>query len=133
MGHTPTPQAIMKSIILAAVFAVALAETVVDERVDNGDGTLNHQFQTTNEISVSNVGSIGSAGQSNIQGSYRFPAPEGGFVEVTFVADEGGFQPSGAVLPTAPPMPEHVFELLAIAEQQRASGIQFDQRGFRLN
>lgn len=35
----------------------------------------------------------------------RYISPEGLPVDITFVADHGGFRPSGAVLPVAPPLP----------------------------
>lgn len=35
----------------------------------------------------------------------RYISPEGVPVDITFVADHGGFQPSGSVLPVAPPLP----------------------------
>ncbi|XP_037798706.1 cuticle protein AM1159-like [Penaeus monodon] len=133
----------MKSAIFACLFAVALAapqqnplglaEVLVDERVDNGDGTFQYNFQTSNDIAAQRTGSVGSAGQSNHQGVYRFLTPEGETVEVSYTADENGFQPQSAFLPTEHPIPAHVYELLAIAEQQRAQGIQFDNRGFRIN
>ncbi|XP_063598396.1 cuticle protein AMP1A-like [Penaeus indicus] len=124
----------MKLIVLACLAAVALArpqkdseaETILDERSDNGDGNFQYTFQTSNGISSSNTGTPGSEGQSNMQGSFSFPLPEGGVAEFTFVADENGYQPSSDLLPVAPPLPEHVHELLRIAEQQRAEGITFD-------
>merc|ERR1712142_460744 len=130
MGHhTPTTTLTMKSVILACL----VAEALVDERVDNGDGTFQYNFETSNGVIGSRSGSIGSAGQSNIQGVFRYPTPEGGFVEVSYTADERGFIPSSDILPTAHPIPAHVYKLLENAERQRAEGIQFDNRGFRLN
>ncbi|XP_047478438.1 cuticle protein AM1159-like [Penaeus chinensis] len=85
----------------------------------------NKTFQTSNGISSSNTGTPGSEGQSNMQGSYSFLLPDGTLAEVSFVADENGFQPSSDLLPVAPPLPDHVHELLRIAEEQRASGVQF--------
>lgn len=68
-------------VIFACLFAVALAapqqnplglaEVLVDERVDNGDGTFQYNFQTSNDIAAQRTGSVGSAGQSNLQGVYR--------------------------------------------------------------
>ncbi|XP_063598350.1 cuticle protein AMP1A-like [Penaeus indicus] len=125
----------MRLIIFACLAAVALArpqrpdseaETVLDERSDNGDGNFQYTFQTSNGISSSNAGTPGSEGQSNMQGSYSFVLPDGTTAEVSFVADENGFQPSSDLLPVAPPLPEHVYELLRIAEDQRARGITFD-------
>ncbi|XP_042892982.1 cuticle protein AMP1A-like [Penaeus japonicus] len=123
----------MKLIVLACLAAVALArpqkdsdaETVLDEREDRGDGNFRYAFQTSNGISSSNVGTPGSEGQSNMQGSFSFPLPEGGFAEFNFIADENGYQPSSDLLPVGPPPPEHVYELLRIADEQRAAGITF--------
>lgn len=56
-------------------------------------------------------------------------SPEGTRVEISFVADEGGFQPQGEGVPEAPP---HVAEQLKIAAEQKAQGIEFDERGFRI-
>lgn len=67
-------------IIFACLAAVALArpqtpdseaETILDERSDNGDGNFQYTFQTSNGISSSNTGTPGSEGQSNMQGTYR--------------------------------------------------------------
>merc|ERR1712071_407816 len=46
------------------------------------------------------------------RGSYSYEL-EGVTYPVNWVADENGFQASGAHLPVAPPMPDHVVKLLA--------------------
>jgi len=46
------------------------------------------------------------------RGSYSYDL-EGVTYTVNWVADENGFQPTGAHLPVAPAMPEHVVKLLA--------------------
>ncbi|XP_063598390.1 cuticle protein AMP1A-like [Penaeus indicus] len=99
------------------------AETLVDEREDRGDGNFRYLFRTSNGINTEKVGTPGSKGQSNMQGSFSFPLTDGGVAEFTYVADENGYQPSSDLLPPTPP---HVFRLLEIAAQQRAQGIRFD-------
>lgn len=43
------------------------------------------------------------------QGSYSYTAPDGTPISLTYVANgAGGFQPEGAHLPVAPPIPEAI-------------------------
>ncbi|XP_066942134.1 cuticle protein AM1159-like [Macrobrachium rosenbergii] len=125
----------MKLIILACVACVALAAPqsqdpvaiTRDDRTDNGDGTFSYVFEAENGIVAQAAGVQGSQGQSNIEGSYSFPLSDGsGFVEVRYVADENGFRAESPFLPTPHPTPDHVYELLKIAEEQRAAGITFE-------
>ncbi|XP_042222770.1 cuticle protein AM1199-like [Homarus americanus] len=134
----------MKLVILACLAAVAVAAPqfsrhythpyhpdyrhiaiLRDDRQDNGDGNFRYDFETENGIAVSAVGRPGSRGQSNIQGSYRFPFPSGGYGEVRYVADELGYRPSSPLIPTPHPLPAHAIEQIRIAEDQRRRGITF--------
>lgn len=56
----------------------------------------------------------------------RFVLADGSVAEVTFIANENGFQPQSDLLPTPHPLPAHVYELLRIADEQRAQGITFE-------
>ena len=47
------------------------------------------------------------------RGTYSYTEPEGRVISVNWVADENGFQATGAHLPVAPPTPDHVVKLLA--------------------
>ncbi|XP_071552004.1 cuticle protein AMP4-like isoform X3 [Panulirus ornatus] len=130
----------MQLVLFACLAVVALAAPqnpeyrhiaiLRDEREDRGDGNFRYEFETENGIHVNAVGAPGSNGQSNIQGFYRYPLEDGSIAEVTYVADEGGFRPESPLIPA---IPEHVYELLRIAEEQRSSGIKFDEQGFRIN
>merc|ERR1712168_616312 len=110
----PTNKLTMKTIVvllcLAAVAAAApqfderVATVLRDERQDNGDGNFAYNFETDNGISAQSVGTPGSEGQSNMQGSYRFTLPDGTIAEVRWVADEFGFRAESPLTPT-PPMP----------------------------
>ncbi|XP_042241691.1 cuticle protein AM1199-like isoform X2 [Homarus americanus] len=142
----------MKLVVLACLAAVAVAapqfgrqfapETrpdyrhiaiIRDNRQDNGDGNFNYDFETENGIIMNAVGTPGSKGQSNIQGSYRFPLPDGTVAEVRYVADENGYVAESPLIPTPHPLPAHAIEQIRIAEEQRAQGIVWDQYGFRVN
>ncbi|KAH8302057.1 hypothetical protein KR044_002305, partial [Drosophila immigrans] len=42
------------------------------------------------------------------QGAFSWTSPEGKPIEISYVADENGYQPTGAHLPTPPPIPEAI-------------------------
>ncbi|XP_047478445.1 larval cuticle protein LCP-17-like [Penaeus chinensis] len=122
-------------IVFACLAAVAVAapqlqervvELLRDERVANEDGTFSYVVEADNGINTAVSGSIGAEGQINQEGSYTVILEDGTQAIVSFVANENGFQPQSSILPTPHPLPEHVFELLEIAERQRAEGIVFE-------
>merc|ERR1711964_444141 len=125
----------MKLIVLACLAAVAVAapqleerEVVVlrDDRIHEEDGTFSLALEADNGINKQIEGFVGAEGQINMRGSYMMPLADGTFAVVTLIADENGFQPQSDLLPTPPPLPAHVIELLEIAERQRAEGITFE-------
>ncbi|KAK8745508.1 hypothetical protein OTU49_000227 [Cherax quadricarinatus] len=125
----------MKLVVFALLVTLAAAaprpdkdaETVVDERQDSGDGNFNYRFETSNGIKEDRTGTPGSEGQSNMQGSFSFTLADGTVAEVTFVADETGFNPKSPLLPIAHPLPPHALEQIAFAEEQRAKGVVFEK------
>ncbi|KAG7158113.1 Cuticle protein [Homarus americanus] len=71
-------------VLLACLVAVTArphpdrdAQTVVDERQDDGDGNFYYRFETSNSITEDRQGTPGVEGQSNMQGSYSFTHPDG--------------------------------------------------------
>ncbi|KAL1512618.1 hypothetical protein ABEB36_002181 [Hypothenemus hampei] len=81
------------------------------------DGGFSYSFETGNGIKVEESGNIrqGTQGRSIagdedgnntilvLQGSFSYQAPDGQLISLRYVADENGFQPEGAHLPTNPP------------------------------
>ncbi|KRT85054.1 Insect cuticle protein [Oryctes borbonicus] len=95
--------------------------------IDNGNGNFTFGFQAGNGIAVQESGYlkqgppvVGKSGTDQepstiqvIAGSFSYPAPDGTNISLNYVADENGFQPQGAHLPTPPPLPESVQRLLS--------------------
>ncbi|KAK4304184.1 hypothetical protein Pmani_023818 [Petrolisthes manimaculis] len=96
---------------------------LVDERQHPEGGAYSFTMETENGIMQSEVGTPGSAGQSNVKGKYRYKLDDDTMVEVTYVADELGFQVDTPLLPVAPefphPIPQFVLDQIAFAEEQR--------------
>ncbi|XP_049821469.1 endocuticle structural glycoprotein SgAbd-2 isoform X2 [Aethina tumida] len=96
------------------------------ENENNGDGSYNYGFETDNHIQQQESGHLkaGADGESvEAQGSYTFTAPDGQTFTIQYVADENGFQPQGAHLPTAPPVPEEILKALEKNAADEAAGI----------
>ncbi|XP_021932411.1 endocuticle structural glycoprotein SgAbd-2-like [Zootermopsis nevadensis] len=79
----------------------------------NIDGSYKYSFETGNGIAVEEAGFLKNAGNPETeaqvaQGSASYTSPEGQQIKLTYVADENGFQPQGAHLPTPPPIPEPI-------------------------
>ncbi|XP_071520566.1 endocuticle structural glycoprotein SgAbd-2-like [Panulirus ornatus] len=98
-------------VILAGVVAVTEAEDAYakqvpilkDDRTQNSYGEYSLRYQTGDSVTREESGSQ-KDGQVS-QGGWRYKSPGGHPVEITFVADHGGYRPQGAVIPVAPPLP----------------------------
>merc|ERR1719513_307002 len=96
------------------------AEILVDDRVHpDAYGKHSHDFETSNGIIVSESGAPVSNGASGQIGQVAFTFPNGEDFELSFVANEGGYQPQSPYLPVAPafphPIPDFVLEQIEFA------------------
>jgi len=86
--------------------------------VSDETGKYSYNFEAANGIKLNEEGEQKRFGNepeevgSIARGSYSYEL-EGVTYTVNWVADENGFQPTGAHLPVAPPMPEYVVKMLA--------------------
>ncbi|XP_052845815.1 larval cuticle protein 65Ag1-like [Drosophila gunungcola] len=98
------------AIVLLALFAVALAApadvSIVKSNSDVGPESFKYDWETSDGQSAQAEGQLKNIGSENeaisVQGSYKFVGDDGVTYQVTYIADENGFQPQGAHLPVAP-------------------------------
>ncbi|XP_023940844.1 larval cuticle protein LCP-17 [Bicyclus anynana] len=81
------------------------------------EGQYQYSYETENGISGSEQGAPrlvpGSDNPAEVvQGESRYTAPGGEVIQLSYIADENGFQPQGAHLPTSPPIPEAILRAL---------------------
>lgn len=82
----------------------------------NPDGSYKWSFEAGNGIQANEEGQVKNAGSENeameAKGGYSYKGDDGVDISLTYVADENGFQPQGAHLPTPPPIPEAIKKAL---------------------
>jgi hypothetical protein len=95
---------------------------------DQGDGTFSWLSELSDGSKKQQSGKLKQIGTEQgieLTGSYSYTSPEGEKIELTYIADENGFQPSGAHLPTPPTPSEAILKALEIiyrnAEHQSAT------------
>lgn len=96
-----------------------------------------NRFETADGVKREEEGAqkqIGEEAGATSRGSWSYTAPEGDKIDLTFVADENGFQPQGAHLPVAPEPSPAIKRALAIiartnaADEARAAGMSTKQK-----
>lgn len=93
---------------------------------NNGDGSFRYAYETADGVQAQEQGVLrddGQEGSQQSQGSFSFTAPDGNQYSISYIADENGFQPQGAHLPTPPPIPEEILKALEQNAADEARGI----------
>ncbi|XP_011155844.1 endocuticle structural glycoprotein SgAbd-8 [Solenopsis invicta] len=82
----------------------------------NPDGSYNYSYETGNGIQAQEEGHLNNAGSDGealeAHGSFSFTDADGQTFQISYIANENGFQPEGAHLPTAPPVPPQILKAL---------------------
>ncbi|KAG7299467.1 hypothetical protein JYU34_016428 [Plutella xylostella] len=89
--------------------------TVLRSESDVQPDGFNYVYETANGIAAEASGSLRKVDNIDtvaVQGSYKYTAPDGTPVQVTYVADENGYQPQSNLLPVAPAIPEAILRSL---------------------
>ncbi|XP_019877904.2 pupal cuticle protein 20-like [Aethina tumida] len=88
------------------------------ENNNNGDGTYNYLYETGDGINAQEQGK----GGVGAEGGFSYTSPEGQQIQVSYTADENGFHPQGAHLPTPPPIPEAILRSIELNKAAAARG-----------
>ncbi|KAL3283239.1 hypothetical protein HHI36_006387 [Cryptolaemus montrouzieri] len=74
------------------------------------------EYETENGISAAESGKLANKGSQNeamqASGFFQYTGPDNVLYSVRYRADENGFRPEGAHLPTPPPIPEAILRAL---------------------
>ncbi|CAG9864330.1 unnamed protein product [Phyllotreta striolata] len=100
---------------------------------NKGDGSYNWFYETGNGIVAEERGflkPLGPEGAQIAEGGFSYTAPDGQRISLRYTADENGFRPVGAHLPTPPPIPEAILRSLEQNRREEASGV-FDNGQYR--
>ncbi|KAF0767419.1 endocuticle structural glycoprotein SgAbd-4-like [Aphis craccivora] len=117
---------VLSSLLLAAVAVSAYpavqnpesrAVILSQDSGNNPDGTSKNNFQTENGIKQEQVSYLKPGPEGPVvafQGAVAYVAPDGQTIQTGYIADENGYQPYGAHLPTPPPIPAEIQESLRL-------------------
>ncbi|XP_026486355.1 larval cuticle protein LCP-17-like [Vanessa tameamea] len=124
----------MRTFIILSLVAVALAapqgqqEPIPILRQDSDispDGSFRYAYETGNGIAAEANGALRNIGAEEpalqIQGNFQYPSEDGSPIQLSYIADENGYQPQSSILPTPPPIPieiQRALEILATAKPQ---------------
>ncbi|XP_034249456.1 endocuticle structural glycoprotein SgAbd-2-like [Thrips palmi] len=107
------------------------------DNVVNPDGSFSYTYETGNGIQAQAQGFLKNAGNPQlegqaVQGSFAYRGPDNVVYAIQYIADENGYQPQGAHLPTPPPIPaelQRAYELASRDPDPNDNG-QYDPRRY---
>lgn len=100
------------------------AEILNYKNILTPDGEFEYSFDTSNGIHADENGT--SIDGVKAEGSYSYIGDDGKLYSVVYSADENGFQPQGAHLPTPPPIPDAIQKVIEQVAKDKEAGISHD-------
>ncbi|XP_063540769.1 putative mediator of RNA polymerase II transcription subunit 26 [Cydia strobilella] len=93
---------------------------IISFQNENKGKSYQYSYETENGIKVQEQGSV-QGKTLRAQGGYSYTGDDGQVYTVTYTADENGFRPQGAHLPTPPPIPEAIQKSIQLNQQEAAN------------
>ncbi|XP_047997071.1 putative mediator of RNA polymerase II transcription subunit 26 [Leguminivora glycinivorella] len=93
---------------------------IVSYQNENKGKNYQYSYETENGIKVQEQGSV-QGKTLRAQGGYSYTGDDGQVYTVTYTADEHGFRPQGAHLPTPPPIPEAIQKSIEFNQREAAN------------
>ncbi|XP_022119545.2 cuticle protein 3-like [Pieris rapae] len=94
---------------------------IINYHSENNGHNYHYAYGTENGIKAQEVGQVSKGTQA--EGAFSYTGDDGLTYTVTYTADENGFRPQGAHLPTPPPIPEAILKSLEQNAKDEANGI----------
>lgn len=92
------------------------------------EGTYSYSYETGNGIQAQEEGHLkhedNDAEVMEARGSFSYTGDDGQVYQVSYVANENGFQPEGAHLPTVPPLIKRALKYIAEHPEENGSETQ---------
>lgn len=109
------PGAVDESVLAKSLNQIPIVRQALDG--PNPDGSYNYSYETGNGIQAQEEGHLNNVGTDQeaieARGSYSYTDNEGNTYQVSYVANENGFQPEGAHLPQVPPLIKKALQYIA--------------------
>ncbi|XP_055629059.1 pupal cuticle protein Edg-78E-like [Toxorhynchites rutilus septentrionalis] len=100
--------AVLGALVLVTFANAQHAKLVEREQNLDPDGTYSYQYRLSDGTEAQEQG----RGGQFVTGGYRYTSPEGELIQITYTADENGYNPQGDAIPQPPPIPEAILRAL---------------------
>ncbi|XP_073811058.1 cuticular protein 49Af [Musca autumnalis] len=108
-------------LMLVGIVSAKDVEVISNEAIVEHDGKYHYHYELADGSKATQDGILKQVDDTHegeaIQGRFAFISDDGEEYSVSYTADENGYRPVGAHLPTPPPIPESVLKTLKYLEE----------------